>query len=180
MICRRVRPSTYSMTMNGRPRCSPWSKTATMLGCDSRAAARASRSNLRAKSMSSPRPSCITFTATMRSSRVSAARQSLDDPVPVAEDMPYQRVVDGRDGAHMRSRHGWGSESRAMAVTECRSAVPPSPDQRAVRVRCLAQISLAQSEGDPVDQLVRTHHRVCPYPAQGSVTRLAHGVLADL
>src|SRR5674536_26744 len=33
----------------------------------------------------------------------------------------------------MRSRHGRGRESRAMAVLECRSADPPSGQQRAVR-----------------------------------------------
>ncbi len=51
----------------------------------------------------------------------SAARQFLDESITIAEDVPDQRVVDGRDGAHMRSRHGWGSLSRAMAEIECRS-----------------------------------------------------------
>ena len=63
---RRVSPSTYSIAMKTRPRCTPTSWIATTLGCCSRASACASRSN-----RCIPRPArsaCSTFTATLRSS----------------------------------------------------------------------------------------------------------------
>ena len=55
------------------PSC-PWSKTLTMCGFDSRAAARASRVKRATKSGSSANEGCITLRATVRSSRVSVAR----------------------------------------------------------------------------------------------------------
>ena len=72
-MSRRVRPSTYSITMYGRPSSWPWSNTDTTLGWESLAADRASRSNLRANSASSPSPMCITLTATVLVSRMSVA-----------------------------------------------------------------------------------------------------------
>ena len=70
---RKVVPRTCSMTMKSRPWSSPWSVTATTLGWEIRAALRASRTNLLAKSLSSPRSSCITLTAMSRARRRSWA-----------------------------------------------------------------------------------------------------------
>ena len=59
---------------------SPESKTCTMLGCCSRAAASASRRKRATKSTSSARCSASSFTATWRSSTESMARNTVDIP----------------------------------------------------------------------------------------------------
>ena len=70
---RSVLPATSSITRNTiRPAgvCSaPWSNTATALGCDSRAAVRASRTNRSVNAGSCASAGAITLTATRRSSR---------------------------------------------------------------------------------------------------------------
>ena len=73
MTSRSVWPGTYSIARKTMPSSSPWSKTETTCGWESRAAARASRTKRAANSSSSPIPGCITLTATRRSSRVSVA-----------------------------------------------------------------------------------------------------------
>ena len=73
MVSRSVWPGISSIARNTVPSSLPWSKTATTLGCDSFAAARASPTNRAANSSSSPSPGCITLTATVRSSRRSVA-----------------------------------------------------------------------------------------------------------
>ena len=70
---RMVSPGTYSITRNNVPWSSPVSKTETTFWWASRAAERASRWKRRTNSSSSASPSCITFTATVRSSRRSVA-----------------------------------------------------------------------------------------------------------
>ena len=69
MVSRSVWPETSSITRKTAPLSSPWSKTATTLGCESRAAALASRTKRAANASSSPSPACMILTATVRSRR---------------------------------------------------------------------------------------------------------------
>src|SRR5215469_10355494 len=77
---RSVRPGTYSIARYRYCPSDPWSKTATMLGWDSRATDLASPMNLPTKSASRASSACITLSATCRSSRVSVARYTVAMP----------------------------------------------------------------------------------------------------
>ena len=71
---RRVWPGTYSIARKMCPSSSPWSNTATTLGCDNEAAERASRRNRVTKLSSCTRCWRMTLRAMSRSSRSSTAR----------------------------------------------------------------------------------------------------------
>ena len=129
-----------------RPSSLPWSNTATTLGCDSRAAALASRMNRATNSASSASEECITLMATGRSSRMStaavdrghpAAGDALLDAVPAVEHPPDERVSEGRvhagDPTFRRAQHrsttasarpptwGYGTPPHAQWLNWCRS-----------------------------------------------------------
>jgi hypothetical protein len=81
---RSVLPATSSITRNttqpARVSSAPWSKTATALGCDSRAAVRASRTKRSVNAGSCASAGAITLTATRRSSRRSVPAYTVDMP----------------------------------------------------------------------------------------------------
>src|SRR5918996_2047440 len=81
-MARRFGPRMNSMTMKYVPWVSPQSWTATMFGCDSMAAERASRRNRSMNPESSASEVCSIFSATSRSSTESWARYT--SPIPPA------------------------------------------------------------------------------------------------
>ena len=107
-------PSRYSMTMNGRPRCSPTSKTVTTFGADeSRAAASASRRNRARTSSWRAYRSESSLTATVRSSTESVARYT--SPMP-------PRAMSSGD-AYLLGRTSRGDTECIPAPSRCRHPV---------------------------------------------------------
>ena len=89
--CRRVRPSTSSITMNGVAPSTPQSNTVTRRGWLSRAACRASRSNRARKPGSAAYCRLSTLTATSRPSTWSLARHTVAmPPVPSTSPSAYR------------------------------------------------------------------------------------------
>ncbi len=121
--CRRVGPTTSSITMNAEVPSTPESNTVTSRGWLSRAACRASRSNRARNPGSAAYCGLSTLTATSRPSTSSLARHTIAmPPVPRTSSITYRPA---------------STPVPVTAMTAPRARCPPDPRQAEYRLaRC--------------------------------------------